>query len=343
MLDLLTERQGVWGPGRYRVAVVTVQFPDAVEVLPAGWGSRTIAEADAYFREASGGAVRWAAADEEALIVRLRRPATWWRLQRRSLNDRVRFWKRITARLSPAADALLVVVPSRVPLRGCFAIGPRWHSPRLGQALQGLGEQFYRGAVVKPDTPWGTIVHELGHVLWLPDLYDYEDGRAFPRTPARASRYVGPWDLMSRVPAGAGGRPLPMAWTRALAGWVDPVPWTVEQERYGLGAGAAGPVVRAPLRPGVSMFVEARHRIGFDSSLSAEGVLISIADDAIAEGRGPLRLLSPSRGTPSRRRRGGLMPLAEAAFQVGEAVEVEGYRVHVVARLPHGFEVAITR
>lgn len=343
MLDVVRVADAVWTPGRFRLGVVRVQFSDAAEPLPPGWIPRVVAEADAYFREASAGAVRWLPAADDPVVVRLRRPAGEWRLKRRSLADRVRFWKRVTAGLPPAADAVLVVVPSTTPLRGCFAVGPRWNSPRLAGALRPLGGTVQRGAVVKALTPWGTVVHELGHVLGLPDLYDYEYNRRHPRSPILASRFVGPWDLMGRVPSEVSGhRPYPMAWTRMIAGWLRPAEWRPDRTRYSVEAGPSGEAVRVPIRPGLWMFVEARLRHGFDAVLPGEGVLVSIVDDDVSEGRGPVRLLGPARRPSTRRSARRTLPHANAALQVGDDCEFAGYQVRVLAHQGQGFDVSIT-
>lgn len=341
MLELAPARHVVWGPGQYRLAVATVEFPDVAERLAGSWVSRIVHEADAFFREVSGGAVRWIAAPTPRMRIRLRRPSEWWRLERQSLTDRVHFWKRLMSKLEfPESDAVLVVVPRQAVIRGCFAVGPRWNSPRMDDALRLLDSPARRGAVVKTSTPWGTIMHELGHVLGLPDLYDYEYERDRQRWSVRASRYVGSWDLMGRIsPRNTSVRPHPMAWTKALAGWITPITWTRQRERYLVGPSADA--VRVQLAPGRWMFVEGRLQQGFDAHLPSEGVLVSIADESLSEGRGPLQLVSPQRASTTRKTR-RLPPLIDAAFQPGEACSRAGVHVRVLARTPHGFDVSIT-
>ncbi len=64
----------------------------------------------------------------------------------------------------------------------------------------------------------GVFVHEFGHFLGLPDLYD---------TDGSSPGGVGPWDVMATGTYGFDGRtpwrPTPMsAWTRSYLGWVRP-------------------------------------------------------------------------------------------------------------------------
>lgn len=338
MLEIATRPSGaVWGPGRYRLVVVEVAFADSREPLAAAWPSRMVAEMDAYYREVSGGALRWVYAGMRR--IHLAKPSAAFHLTRRSLADRARFWKHLLARLRAVpADALLGVIPEAAAVRGCFAVGPRWNSPRLDGTLQPLGATFTRGAIVRASTVWGTIAHELGHVIGLPDLYDYATGRKTAHF--SASRYVGPWDLMGRAPEEAGGaRAHPMAWTKALAGWIVPVEWTPARRRYVVGPGVDAAAVRAPTGDGAWLFVEGRTHSGFDTVLPTEGVLVSVADERRREGRGPLRILQPRQGRDGTDAR----PKWYAALQVGESLRRAGYTVAVIARTAEGFEVEINR
>lgn len=283
--------------------------------------------------------MRWVAASEPVARVKLRRASPLWRLQRRSLTDRVRFWMGVMKKVHLSdADAILAVVSQTAALRGCFAVGPRWHSPRLDAALRVLSASTLRGAVVKSNTPGGTIMHELGHVLGLPDLYDYEFARDHKRWSVRASRFVGSWDLMGRAPSDeTNTRPHPMAWTKSLAGWIEPMDWSESRSRYVVGPGAGA--VRVPVGPGEWMYVEGRLRQGFDAALSSEGVLVSVANERLPEGRGPLRLVVPTRGSAGRRR----PVLGDAALQPQETCAFGNVTVSVLSRTPHGFDVSIVR
>ncbi len=328
----------VWGAGLYTLLVVPVAFTDVAERLPASWGPRMIGEVDAYFREVSGGAVRWRFGGQRR--VRLPRRSSGYHLRRRTLGDRVRFWAHLLGRLRHVpADALLVVLPEEAALRGCFAVGPRWNSPRLSAALGQIAGPTVRGAVVRGSTSWGTVAHELGHVLGLPDLYDYWLGRR--NTDLSASPYVGAWDLMGRSSEGAeGARPHPMAWTRSLANWITPREWHPRESQYFVG-GRGAAAVRVPMADGTSLYVEARQRTGFDAVLPSEGVLLSVADERRAEGRGPLRVIDPSRSRePDHEAHLGAH--WNAALQPGERLARAGIAVAVVAPHADGYQVEIT-
>lgn len=337
MLDLAASPQPVvWGPGRRRVLVVSLAFADAAPPPSAAWAPRVIAEVDAYYREVSHGAIRWTLADVRRL--RVHRPSSAFHLRRRSLTDRVRFWRRLTGRLGETgADVVLAVMPNGAAVRGCFAVGPRWNSPRLRAALAAVGDTVPRGAVVHAATAWGTVAHEFGHILGLPDLYDYHTARV--TASVAASRYVGGWDLMGRVSADpVGGRPHPMAWTKALAGWIAVEEWSPERTQYRVGASA----LRLSLGAGRWLYVEGRRRAGFDAALPAEGVLVSVADHNRREGRGPLRVVAPDRpfDLEATRRLG---PHWNAALAPGEALERFGYEVRVLDRTDDGYAVEVTR
>lgn len=127
------------------------------------------------------------------------------------------------------------------------------------------------------DKSANTICHEFGHVMGLPDLYDYDYD----------SFGIGNWGLMSfGVYNGDGWSPAhPSAWCRislgvvqavnvTSEGWYD-VPSVEESGTvYRLWTGGSG---------GAEYFlVENRRPIGFDEALPGHGLLIWHVDDAVS-------------------------------------------------------------
>jgi immune inhibitor A len=170
----------------------------------------------------------------------------------------------------------------------------------------------------------GVFVHEFGHQLNLPDLYDRD----------YSTNGLGAFCVMA---AGSWGQATPSdppgsspshfcAWAKYQLGWITPV----ALERTGINklenqAVAAAETSPAAFRmledPGGADWVEAggmgeyflienRNRTGFDRSLPGEGLLILHCDDAIShndnenhplagimQGDGDGRFLLPDRGT----------------------------------------------
>ena len=123
----------------------------------------------------------------------------------------------------------------------------------------------------------GVFCHEFGHVLGLPDLYDYDydsDG-------------VGMWSIMAGGSWGGGGaRPVHFdAWCKTQLGWITPqvVQEGMDQER--IDAVEHDPDIYQLFALGIPTYeyflVENRRWISFDISLPGEGLLIFHVDDSV--------------------------------------------------------------
>jgi len=125
----------------------------------------------------------------------------------------------------------------------------------------------------------GVICHELGHLLGLPDLYDTLD--SLPG--------IGGWGLMGTGAWGGNGRnpaspSWPCAWSRLQLGWCEVIDVRQDSDVSLPAAQVSDRVlrVRDPEQPaGESWLIENRHRLGFDASLPAGGLLIWHIDDQI--------------------------------------------------------------
>jgi immune inhibitor A len=150
------------------------------------------------------------------------------------------------------------------------------------QALRADGVQIFGYILVSEDSPVGVYVHELGHDLGLPDLYD-TDG---------SSDGVGKWDVMGSgswngpingkgtVPAHFG------AWGKIELGWIAPI--EVVRPLPGQAIDAAETnrqAFRLPIGSATGgeeyFLVENRQRTGFDADLPGDGLLIWHVDEAV--------------------------------------------------------------
>jgi M6 family metalloprotease-like protein len=125
----------------------------------------------------------------------------------------------------------------------------------------------------------GVMVHELGHDLGLPDLYDI-DG---------SSEGIGNWSLMATGSWNqvelAGDAPAHMdPWSKYFLGWINPTAVTATLSNESISASAtSGDVYR--LLPGTPLageyfLVENRQQVNYDAGLPGAGLLIWHIDTA---------------------------------------------------------------
>ncbi len=143
----------------------------------------------------------------------------------------------------------------------------------------------------------GTIAHEMGHVLGLPDLYDNIEGIL----PENRFWVVGCWSLMAAGAWGCGTtqdrtlvrRPPHIgAWEKVRLGWVTPDSITATTDSTILlqPIRTTGQLLKVQLSQTEYLLVEYRDKQGFDQDLPSAGVLVYRVDDK--------RLLRPCRSCP---------------------------------------------
>jgi len=133
--------------------------------------------------------------------------------------------------------------------------------------------------IVAENSPLGTVAHEFGHDIGLPDLYDTD----------YSSDGVGNWCLMSSgswLGSPSGSSPShPSAWCKAKLGWISPTTLLIN-------SGDSIPVTKSlkQIETDKSMYklaitsteyllIENRQNTGYDSSLPGPGMLIWYVDD----------------------------------------------------------------
>ncbi len=126
----------------------------------------------------------------------------------------------------------------------------------------------------------GTICHEYGHLLGLPDLYDVGFIRSGSEDPADDSAGIGNWGLMGWGALGWQGDDGPTsfsAWSRMRLGWVAlQTPVQLEQELRIDPVAESGKVYQVPMPNGEFFLLEYRTRSSnfYDRNIPAEGLLI---------------------------------------------------------------------
>ncbi|HEV8615425.1 MAG TPA: M6 family metalloprotease domain-containing protein [Methylomirabilota bacterium] len=126
----------------------------------------------------------------------------------------------------------------------------------------------------------GIMVHEIGHLLGLPDLYDIDN----------SSEGVGRWSVMSTGSWNgtnrAGDSPSLMdAWSKYVLGWVTPTQVTGTLAHQPVAAATTASTVYkfgtgSPTTGGEYYLVENRQLMGYDTGLPGSGLLIWHVDEA---------------------------------------------------------------
>ena len=137
------------------------------------------------------------------------------------------------------------------------------------------GVYVYRYSMEPEDGKIGVFAHEFGHVLGLPDLYDY----------GYDSRGAGYWSLMAAGSwGGSGTKPVHIdAWGKIELDFITPVVPTaglIDIAVPRVEDAAAAYKIWSNGVPGAQYFVlEHRRQVGFDISLRGEGVVIYHVDE----------------------------------------------------------------
>ncbi|MHA2161018.1 MAG: M6 family metalloprotease domain-containing protein [Candidatus Thorarchaeota archaeon] len=182
----------------------------------------------------------------------------------------------------------------------------------------------------------GVIAHEFGHDIGLPDLYHY--GKS------GADDLVGIWGLMASGSWGgspSGTKPTHMtAYSKLMLDWYS------DGEVYDLVSGALDitltassnqtsglRVIRFKVTDSYYYLVEARYQMGYDSSLSQSGVLVTRVDTSKGSGQGIVQVRSD-----------WIYSLSSGSWTPGEEFvdEVSGFAVEVLSQEDTSFRVRVT-
>ncbi len=144
------------------------------------------------------------------------------------------------------------------------------------ERVDGVKASYY--SMVAESSPMGTVAHEYGHDLGLPDLYD-TDG---------SSAGIGSWGVMG-LGAWLSNGDVPShfcAWSKVFLGWVTPREVTADERDFDLSCvenSTLNTIVKIPLTPDEYFLVENRCKTGFDQYLPGSGVLIWHIDDSVGD------------------------------------------------------------
>jgi M6 family metalloprotease-like protein len=142
------------------------------------------------------------------------------------------------------------------------------------EQVDGVYAGYY--SMVSEFSPLGTIAHEFGHDLGVPDLYD-TDG---------SSEGIGAWGIMAAGAWLKGGE-VPAhfcAWSKAFLGWIQPREIVMTESGLALDCveqGNLDTIVKIPLSSDEYFLLENRYKTGFDQHLPGSGLLIWHIDDSV--------------------------------------------------------------
>ena len=179
-------------------------------------------------------------------------------------------------------------------------VSPTFHArPGEGIAVDG-GEVRHAitfGADIRaalPNHARNVFVHEMGHLMGLPDLYDYEGSRKLQW------KFVGAWDNMSSILVGAHL----LAYHKLKFGWLDERqvkcatgPGTVTATLTPLETRGGLKAIMMRTSPSSAYVVEVRQQSGVDRPLCDSGVLLYSVDAAVSAGHGVVKVLPAQAGT----------------------------------------------
>lgn len=185
---------------------------------------------------------------------------------------------------------------------------------------------------------WRVLVHEMGHVFGLPDLYGY--------APASVHEYVGGWDPMGLLTNASHY----LAWHKAKLGWLDEDQIVVVRPDESV-TRLVTPIERVggtkllvlPIGEDEAYAAEVRTRETTESD--AVGVLLYRVRTSVASGEGPVQVLPARDDDDDRELRWLFARHYNALFTEGVVLDDPEHHVRLRIReqTPEGFVLEATR
>jgi len=324
--------------GPQTVVVILAEFPDLRHSTTSGMVRAIVFDQmNAFYRDSSYG-LAWI----EGKVI-----DTWYKVQTPVKSLKVQEWGYDYDDMSKFEQEVVNAADNDVDFSDysyviIVAAGEVWpHATCDFGIVTNDGVSSLKGFVVNENSEMLTYAHELAHVVpvklgalrdcGLPDLYSYD---AMERD-EYASMWVGPWDLMDDGSDFS-------AWSKIALGWVVPdelptkPPNILVANLRPLEEDSGSRAVVVELTATISYVVEVRRRIGYDSGLPSEGVLVYHVDTSKDGGHGVVEVVDANPKTPT---------LDDAVYEKGGLFEDRGNSVYVwvVDTDGVGFTVCISR
>ncbi len=330
--------------GQVRAVVIAVDFPDAPATQdPAPLTSATV-DGLGRFEEYSYG----------RFTVLAQIVSGWRRMPRAassyaSLSDGGDGAKTFLSEATGVVDAevdfsnvgfVFVLAPGMAPFQRAgnpaWSVFPGRGFTRDGNEIRHATTMMRAFTLAQQDIA-STANHEVAHSLGLPEAYQQtSSGTRFD--------LVGMWDPMSQP-----NRHHFLAWHKYRVGWIDQsqitcidspreaqVTLTPLESRGGMKA----VVVRTT--PTQAYVIEARRKLGLDSNLCKEGVLVYTVDSQVENGGGPIQVQRAAEDVPGDERN-RCDTLYNAPFQPGQTFEDANVKVSALSSTGSNYTVSVTR
>jgi len=272
--------------GDLRLLVVVAAFPDRPLDHERQYFEGLVDRFVAYYREVSAGRLSIRPTVGSPVVTLPAARATYVQHPDALAHDAVAAFGAATS--DPAelrsADALVVFFagPGRESHVEGGDPGDPWSNYTVVSPPPGATQLREACVIAEEEVPpfgnFGVLCHEFGHLLGLPELY------APGGLPHEG---IGVWGLMGQGTwLRLGERPPhPCAWSKLRLGWADVE--TIERTARGVRLPAVEETPRvikipaSPRRPEEYYLLENRERIGADSSLPGEGLLVWHVDETV--------------------------------------------------------------
>ena len=207
-----------------------------------------------------------------------------------------------------------------------------------------FGATFFEDTKDDARTAANVLIHETGHVLGLPDLYDVPDPRYWSRF-----RFAGGWDVMSSLDPGSHF----LAWEKWKLGWLDPTQLACLERPGRLtatltplerpGASRRSSCLPVPRRPWSPRPAGGSDRIAPSAPRASSSTR---STPSVRSGYGPVRVRAAEPGRSSELQ-GRCGPLYNAPYARGEVDHFEdegvGVSAQVLSSSEKGYRVRVTR
>jgi M6 family metalloprotease-like protein len=345
------------GTGTVHAEMLFAQFPDAPagNERPKTFVAKMVRPAEKWYAESSYGRMHLKISTYPHWLHMPKRSASYQINHSTTAEAQDHYLREAVKLADPHVNfhgvQIVYVVSSataNIPISPAFIVGTANSDVRADGTTIGFGSTFgndIRDGSAPVGTP-GYLVqaprileHETGHMLGLPDLYDYA---SVPDIFAS----VGWWDPMSDVFDGTGF----LGWQRRKLGWIRPTAVRcidgsghVTVSLTTLDRKGGTKLVLVQLSHQRVLAVEARRPAGTDAGLSDSGVLIYVINGKQQTGDNPI-VVKPATRVSSSSPEGAL---SKAAYNVGDG-QVSTYSsaadhvaVQVLSATATGWKVAV--
>ena len=337
----ITDFSDVETTGSLKIAVLYVEFPDAVRRSPVAELHKQIEEhVNSIYAEMSYGKLTVDLIPSADWIMMDKRSTAYNVLQQEADESSVaKYVGEAVQKADPnmdftGVDAVAVFATELADgVAGDFQLTLQDRIPTAEN--NGLYSTIITGGEWwREDIDARALAHEIGHVLGLQDLYAGGDTTEFND----AHPYVGYFDFMSYGWSDSHA-PTFFGWNRWRLGWISDTQVVCIKPSAGtevsvaaLQKGQGTLLVVIPLSATRAVVIESRKAIGWDHSLVESGALVYLVDTGIDTTEGPIKVMADTFGDG----------FDSAPLSAGEYVDALSYTITSLESAEWGEKIYIT-